>query len=145
MIENIGAAADKRYAEFAEDTTLVFDVQKAKLDYTREKVAMQLDSERWKNRRRLAWLAMWMMILATGMMMTVVPESKLDKLDTVVTWFMMAMTTIIGAYIGTATWAQVTHDKATSAKAPVATPWDSYGQGRLDNQDANKPDYYKES
>jgi hypothetical protein len=133
---------EKRFAHFAEDDT-VFNVEKAKFEYTKDRVAMELDNERWKNRRRMAWLAMWAMVLATLAMFTVVPETKIEKLDEIVSWFMMAMASIVGTYIGTATWAQVSQARAVKP-AGSSNPWDNYGNGRLDHPGANKDDYYRE-
>jgi hypothetical protein len=135
------------YDAFTENTDRVFDVQKAKFEYAKEKVALQLDNERWKNRRRMAWLALWAAILACIAMFTVVPESKIEKLDEVVAWFFMGMFSIVGTYIGTATWANVAQARnKTAAVALSDSPWDSYGGGRLnnDNPAAQKSDYYSE-
>lgn len=135
------------YDAFTEDTDRVFDVQKAKFEYAKEKVALQLDNERWKNRRRMAWLALLAAILACVAMFTVVPESKIEKLDEVVAWFFMGMFSIVGTYIGTATWANVAQARNKPAAGVLSnSPCDSYGGGRLNDQNpaAQKSDYYSE-
>jgi hypothetical protein len=96
----------------------------------------------------MAWLALWSAILVTVAMFTVVPTEKIEKLDEVVAWFMMGMFSVVGTYIGTATWAQVS--TARGAKASQQNnmmgnnPWDSYGGGRMDQPGANKDNYYSE-
>lgn len=140
----ISDSDNKKFQRFAEDADAVFDVQKAKLEYTKQKVDMQLDNERWKNRRRMAWISLWAMIIATGAMFTVVPETKIEMLDEIVAWFMMAMASIVGTYIGTATWAQVSSARASRSRMIQETPWDNYdsrgyGEGRLDHPAVNSP------
>lgn len=139
--------SNRAYDVFTEDADSVFDVQKAKFEYAKEKVELQLDNDRWKNRRRMAWLALWAAILACVAMFTVVPESKIEKLDEVVAWFFMGMFSIVGTYIGTATWANVAQARNKQAAGALSnSPWDSYGGGRLNDQNpaAQKSDYYSE-
>jgi len=138
-------AADKHFKKYTEDADAVFDVNRAKLDYAKAKVEMELDNERWKNRRRMAWLAMWAMIAATLAMFTIVPESKIELLDEIVAWFMMAMASIVGTYIGTATWAQVSSARRPKVPSYIeSTPWDNYGQGRLNSPVLSGKDAYEE-
>lgn len=69
---------------------------------TEKATAEELD-DKFKNRRRMAWLAMIAILLATVAMMFFVPVEKIKALENVVTWFYMAMTTVIGAYMGATT------------------------------------------
>ena len=137
---------ESRFSTFTEDAERVFDVQKAKFEYAKDKVQMQLDNERWKNRRRMAWISLWAAIAVPAAMFTVVPESKIEALDEVVAWFMMGCFSIIGTYIGTATWAQVSQARsASNSSSPMGNnPWDNYGGGRLDNPAEQKDNYYSE-
>ena len=145
MADEAPNPTEQAYASFTEDKTRVFDVQKAKFDYAKEKVALSLDNERWKNRRWMAWIALWSIIIATGAMFTVVPESRIEALDTVIVWFMMGMVSIVGTYIGTSTWANVSAARsARPAPGMGAKPWDQYGGGRLDQPGANKDNDYSE-
>lgn len=138
--------ASKLYNSFTEDTDKVFDVQKAKWEYAKERASLQLDNERWKNRRRMAWLALWSIIIATTAMFTVVPESRIEALDEIVAWFMMGMVSIVGTYIGTSTWANVVQARANRPSKNIMSdnPWNNYGGGRLDDPEAQKSDYYSE-
>lgn len=137
---------DKRFQKYSEDSDAVFDVQKAKLEYTKAKVEMQLDNERWKNRRQMAWISLTAMIIATAAMFTVVPETKIEMLDEIVAWFMMAMASIVGTYIGTATWAQVSSARGQRQQPPyIDNPWNGYGDGRMNHPSLHGKDAYEES
>lgn len=76
---------------------------------TRNKKAEQGDIEcrhlndRWKNRRQLAWLGMWAMIITTAMMMFIVPIERLKVLSEVITWFYFVMGSVVGSYVGFST------------------------------------------
>jgi hypothetical protein len=59
--------------------------------------------DRFKNRRRMAWLAMIAILIVTVAMMFFIPVEKVKALENTVTWFFMAMTTVIGAYMGATT------------------------------------------
>lgn len=136
--------ATTAYATFTEDSDWVAPVQQAKFDYTKRKIELQLDRDRWQNRRRMAWIALGSTILAVVAMFTVVPESKIADLDEVVSWFMMGMFSIVGTYIGTATWAEVCASRNNKPAGGANTPWDNYGGGRLDDPASTKENYYSE-
>ena len=85
----------------------VADVRRAQFEYTKEQTALTLDNERWKNRRRMSWIALWATLLVTAAMMFWVPESRISSLDEVVVWFYVSMASIIGVYIGSATFADI--------------------------------------
>lgn len=140
---------DKRYSRYAEDADAQFDVKKAKFEFTKERASIELDKERWKNRRKMAWLSMFAMIAATYGLFFVVSESRLQHLEEVIAWFYMAMASVIGTYLGTTTWAYV----STKGRRPSrGSAWDAgygdssgaYGGGRLDDPDLNKNEYYSE-
>jgi|WetSurSiteA1Bulk_404760.scaffolds.fasta_scaffold00566_15 hypothetical protein len=61
----------------------------------------------WKNRRRMAWVSLIAMLIATGLVFFVVPESRLKIIGDVITWFYFAMTSVVGAYMGFTTWASI--------------------------------------
>lgn len=61
----------------------------------------------WRNRRRMAWLAFAAIVVVTGLCFFWVDIERLEKLETVITWFYMAMASIVGAYMGFATYASV--------------------------------------
>jgi hypothetical protein len=61
----------------------------------------------WKNRRRMAWVSLIAMLVATGLVFFIVPESRLKIIGDVITWFYFAMTSVVGAYMGFTTWASI--------------------------------------
>jgi hypothetical protein len=96
---------------YVEDTNAKFDVKKAKFEYVKEMAGISIDNARWKNRRRMAWICLWAMIVYVVLIMFLVPSSKVTAMAEVSAWFMMATASIIGTYIGTSTWAYISGRK----------------------------------
>lgn len=64
---------------------------------------------RWKHRRRLTYLAMGSMITVTAATLSpLVSDSRIAVLSDTLGWFYFAMASIVGAYMGFATWAAQT-------------------------------------
>jgi len=109
------------------------DIDRARFEYTKEQTAITLDNERWKNRRRMSWIALWATMAVTAAMMFIVPESRIEKLDEVVVWFYVSMASIIGVYIGSATFSDikaiaVSRGRRGGSKGMTSTPYDAYAQ-----------------
>jgi hypothetical protein len=66
-----------------------------------------LNKKRWQNRRRMAWLSLFSMIISTYLMLftNIVPDDRLKVLSDVITWFYFACASVIGSYMGFTTWA----------------------------------------
>lgn len=62
-----------------------------------------LTANRWKHRRRMAYIALISMLVVTYLCMFKVPTDKLSTLSDVVNWFYVTMGTIVGAYMGFST------------------------------------------
>lgn len=61
---------------------------------------------RFKNRRRMGWLAIGSMVAFTGILLTpIVDVERIQALDEVFSVFYLAMASIVGAYMGFTTWA----------------------------------------
>ena len=61
---------------------------------------------RFKNRRRMGWLAIGSMVDFTGILLTpIVDVERIQALDEVFSVFYLAMASIVGAYMGFTTWA----------------------------------------
>jgi hypothetical protein len=61
---------------------------------------------RFKNRRRMAWLAMGAMVSFTAILLTpYIDNERIKVLDGVFCAFYLAMASIVGAYMGFTTWA----------------------------------------
>jgi len=70
------------------------------------KLEMDISTTRFKNRRRMAWLAMWSMVATTVIMMTdFIDIERLKAIDNVIEMYYIAMASVVGAYMGFTTWA----------------------------------------
>lgn len=65
-----------------------------------------LRKDRWKNRRRMAWVSMFN-IVAFTILILFYPFSteKLEAIKTIADWFYIANVSVIGAYMGFTSWA----------------------------------------
>ena len=129
---------DLIYTEGAAVSTA--DVDRARFEYTKERATLSLENERWKNRRQMAWISMWAILIVTAAMMFIVPETRLGGLDEVVVWFYVSMASIIGVYIGSATMSDIksfTKLRSGSASSAAADPYDAYASAAAlaDNPD----------
>ena len=117
-----------KYEAYNETSPVVQDIAAAKFNYAQMQAELQIESERWKTKRRMSWVALASMIVATGAMFFLVDQARLSALDSVISWFYMATTTIIGAYIGSSTWEHIANrkpEKPTLASVTsTTTPFD---------------------
>jgi hypothetical protein len=60
-------------------------------------------STQWKNRRRMAWIALFAMLVTICVLFFSIEESRIEKLSDIITWFFISMSSIVGAYMGFAT------------------------------------------
>ena len=58
---------------------------------------------RWRNRRKMAWIALISILAVTILAFFVVEESRLKLLGDVINMFYLSMASIVGAYVGFAT------------------------------------------
>ena len=56
------------------------------------------------NRRRMAWVSLFALIVSGFCMMFLVPETRLKQLDGMLELYWIALGTITGAYVGISTW-----------------------------------------
>jgi len=64
---------------------------------------------RWKHRRRMAYIALFSMLVLTAYAVSPWIEiARLEKLSDIIEWFYFAMASIVGAYMGFATWSAKT-------------------------------------
>lgn len=69
---------------------------------------LELESRRWKNRRRMAWISLFYLMLApvvTGIVVWFSPTPKIETFMQLLEWVMMPFATIVLAYFGFTTWA----------------------------------------
>lgn len=62
-----------------------------------------LIANRWKHRRRMAYMAILSVMAVTYFLMFNIPHEKIKVLENIITWFYITMGSIIGAYLGFAT------------------------------------------
>lgn len=67
----------------------------------------EMENRRWKNRRYMAWLSFLSILVVTYLAFFVIDITKLDKLDDIITWFYTIMGTVVGAYMGLSTYAEI--------------------------------------
>lgn len=60
-------------------------------------------SNRWKHRRRMAYIALFSILIVTYLCLFKINSDKIKSLEVIVTWFYVTMGSIIGAYVGFAT------------------------------------------
>lgn len=70
-----------------------------------EESKVALLAARWKNRRKMAYVSILMMVMMTVSLFFFIPEGKLDKLQDVISWAYMSFASIVGAYMGLSTYA----------------------------------------
>jgi hypothetical protein len=66
-----------------------------------------LNKEKWKNRRRMAWVSLFSMIVVTFVILftDTISVEKLKIISEMLVWFYFSMASVIGAYMGFTTWA----------------------------------------
>jgi len=67
-----------------------------------KKIAI-LAANRWKHRRRMAYISLLSILVVTYWCLFEVPPARLKVLDNIITWFYIIMGSVIGAYVGFAT------------------------------------------
>jgi len=76
-----------------------------------EESKLKIILSKWKHRRRMAWVSLLLMVVMTISLFFFIPEAKLDKLEDVISWAYMAFASIVGAYMGLATFEGVKNKK----------------------------------
>ena len=70
------------------------------------KVEVNIVEDKFKNRRRMAWLALYSMVVFTAILLSpLITDDRIKALDNVFGMFYIAMASVIGAYMGFTTWA----------------------------------------
>lgn len=64
----------------------------------------QIYERRAQNRRKIAWISLFAMILTALLLIFCVPESKIEKLGAVLELYWLSLGGIVGAYVGISAW-----------------------------------------
>ena len=67
----------------------------------------QLESKRWTNRRRMAWLSLIFLIFVGTWAMFFADEKRLTNIEEILSSIIFATASVVGVYMGMATWAQL--------------------------------------
>lgn len=86
------------------------DIQQENIDMDGDgkvsKVEANIAEDRFKNRRRMAWLAMYAMVSFTALLLSpYITNDRINALADVFSTFYIAMASVVGAYMGFTTWA----------------------------------------
>jgi hypothetical protein len=130
MADNTVQPATK-YDDYQESSATAQDIAAAKFNFLNKKAELQIENERWKTKKWMAWVCLMTLIVATGCMFFLVPQPRMASLDSVTSWFYAATTTIISAYIGSSTWERIAlkkPEKPSVADVAGATPFDALNQ-----------------
>ena len=66
------------------------------------------DPGTWKNRRKMAYIALLSMVVVTAYMLSPYMDlARIEALESVITWFYTVMASVIAAYMGFTTWAYI--------------------------------------
>ena len=68
-----------------------------------ENTKLALIARRWRNRRRMAYIALVALIAVQILTLFHVPLERLKVLEEIITWFFFVMGSIVGSYVGFAT------------------------------------------
>jgi hypothetical protein len=68
---------------------------------------VEIERSKWKSRRQMAWVSLFSMIIVTGLCMFLVPIEKMKVIEEMISWFFIAMASVIGAYMGFTTWSSI--------------------------------------
>lgn len=65
---------------------------------SKEEKALYFDN--WKNKRKMAWVALISMLIVTCLLMFVITPDRLTIISEPIIWFFFSMASIVGAYMG---------------------------------------------
>lgn len=68
-----------------------------------QKQYVKFSNDRWKNRRRMAWICLIFSVFVTVAFMFLVPTDRLAGVAPVLSWFYAFSASVVGTYIGFAT------------------------------------------
>lgn len=60
---------------------------------------------RWKHRRRMAYSALISVFVVTAYLLVWADNDRIEALDSIIEWFYFTQASIVGAYMGFASWA----------------------------------------
>lgn len=73
----------------------------------KENISDKDNTDRWRNRRAMAWISLISILVMTLMLFFIVDVDKVEKLENIAIWIGMSLTSIIGFYMGATTYVDV--------------------------------------
>jgi len=68
----------------------------------------EIERNKWRGRRKMGWLSLISMIVMTFLLVLgMVPDERIKVLAEPLMWFYLAMTSVIGTYMGVTTYASL--------------------------------------
>jgi drug/metabolite transporter (DMT)-like permease len=62
----------------------------------------------WTSRRRMAWVSLWAIIIPTLFIIVHISDPNvLSKLADLMSWYYLSLASIVGAFLGFTTWANI--------------------------------------
>jgi len=120
---------------FPDPSNIADPILRAKVTYLLEKSLLQLETQRWRARRFMAWVSLAAIMAFTVCMIFFVKPTSLTSLGEVISWFYLSTTSIIGVYIGSSALTYIAAIKAKMLPASatitdvnpenVITPFDA--------------------
>lgn len=97
------------YVPPTEDLHCHDDTEKNQVDRSKEaKLSKKATEDLWSSRRKMAWVSLTAIIVPTiYILLTVTDPSLMDKTGTLMSWYYLALASIVGAYFGFKAWATI--------------------------------------
>lgn len=68
----------------------------------------KMRNELWSSRRKMAWVSLWGIIIPTcAILLGIRDPDVLDKVADLMSWYYLALASVIGAYVGFKSWATI--------------------------------------
>jgi hypothetical protein len=108
--------------KFPDPSNIADPLLRAKVTYLLEKSLLQMEQQRWRARRLMAWVSLGAIMSFTICMIFFVKPTTLVSLGEVISWFYLCTTSIIGVYIGSSalTYIAAVKAKVLPANATIA-------------------------
>jgi uncharacterized membrane protein len=75
---------------------------------TEDGLTVQEKDDLWSSRRKMAWVSLWGIILPTIFIIVGIHDPTLiDKIADLMSWYYLALASIVGAYCGFKAWASI--------------------------------------
>lgn len=81
---------------------------KVEITQTDEGLTVKTKNEMWSSRRQMAWVSLFGIIIPTIFIIFYVTDTGLmDKIADLMSWYYIALASIVGAYMGFKSWATI--------------------------------------